>query len=68
MVGVTMGVVVDVIWLWIAACACNSVTGWSSLAEQNSPVSVQAIVSSSPVIASGSEGPLMDWFPFTPPS
>ena len=67
-VGVRLGTGVGVIAFWICACACASETGAISAGEQNSPVSVQAIVSSSPVRASGSEGPLMDWVPFSPPS
>ena len=67
-VGVKMEVGVDVIALWICACACASETGTISLSEQYSPVIVQAIVNSSPVSGSGSEGGLIDSVPFSPPS
>jgi hypothetical protein len=50
-VGVKMDVGVDVIALWISLCACASETGLISAGEQYCPVIVQAIVSSSPVIA-----------------
>ena len=45
-VGITVGV--DVIALWIAACASVTETGVISLCEQYCPVIVQATASSSP--------------------
>jgi hypothetical protein len=68
MVGVLMGVGVAVIAPWSTVCASSSETISNSPGEQYCPDSVQAIVSSSPVMAWGSEGPLMDWVPFSPPS
>lgn len=65
-VGIADGV--DVIWLWICPCACSSETGTISLGEQYCPVIVQAVVSSSPVSGSGSEGALIDSEPFAPPN
>jgi hypothetical protein len=59
-VGVKTGVGVDVIALWISFCACCAETGLISPDEQYDPVIVQAIVNSSPVNGSGSEGTLMD--------
>ena len=67
-VGVSVGIGVDVMALWISACACASLIYSISSGVQYSPIIVQAIVSSSPVIASGSEGPLIDSLPFAPPS
>ena len=67
-VEVKIGVGVDVIALWISFCASCSETGSISPGEQYDPVIVQAIVNSSSVSDCGSEGALMDWVPFSPPS
>lgn len=64
--GIMVGVEVIALWIWL--CACSSVMGLISSGVQNSPVIVQAIVNSVPVIASGSEGALMASVPFSPPS
>jgi hypothetical protein len=67
-VWVGMSVGVEVICPWICPCASASETGTISLGEQNCPVMVQEILSSSGVSGWGVEGSLLDWLPFAPPN
>jgi hypothetical protein len=67
-VWVGMSVGVEVICSWICPCASVSEMGTISLWEQNCPVMVQDILSSSGVSGWGIEGSLIDWLPFAPPN